>query len=215
MTISRRRCPRRLASADDQEIQGLSFRRSTIFLGRRLRHVGLLPYDLRLWKTGYARMDGNPMNEHVLVEGATDRLISAVDHHDNKSVADWLDKHNRYSSTVAALRYAGGYKSHIQADPLGDPAQRRKFWERLYHQLPFRNTFMLLYLLCIKGGLLDGHHGFFSYCLLRAFYFYVTDLKVLEANIVSRPPPTPGTKRGEPHPILTKRHELEEQDDKS
>lgn len=169
----------------------------TVFLGKRLSRVGRLAPKLRLWRTGLCRFDGSSLNEHARLEGRTEVLRSRIDHHDNKDISAWLDKHNRYASLMAKNYSSTEYKGEIRASLLGNAVERTKFLERLHRLMPFRPLIIFLYMYLIKMGFLNGRIGF-HYCMLRAIFFYIIDLKMLEARLTGRQPEVIYPRRGEP-----------------
>lgn len=183
-------------------LEGILFRRRCIFLGKRLGRVGTLWYDLRLWRSGRAHFDDNAVNEHAHVRGDTIRLSSTVDHCDNKSITEWLDKHNRYASLMAVGYISNNYKKEISASLFGNPIERTKFFEKIYRSMPFRPMSMFFYLYIIRLGFFDGRVGF-HYCMLRAIFFYMIDLKILEARLTGREPEIIHPLRGQPDARLT------------
>lgn len=182
-------------------VEGFLFKRSTVFLGRRLRYVGVLRHDLRLWRTGTCRFDGSSMNEHAVVAGSTGVLQARIDHHDNKSVTEWLNKHNRYASIMAMAYVSREYKNGIHSSLFGNTVERTKFLERLYLRMPFRPLIIFIYMYAIKLGFVDGGLGF-HYCMLRSLYFYLIDLKMLESRLTGSAPEVVYPPRGQPDPRL-------------
>jgi hypothetical protein len=186
-----------------EDLHGVFFRRQIVFMGRRLRWGGINEnYDLRLWRTNKARFEERPVNEHALVEGKTAKLKSFVLHENFKSLTDWLDKHNRYSSMEAICTAQGNMAGEIQPKFWGDPIERRKFLRRLYERLPFRAIVVFLYHYCFRLGFLDGRTGF-RFFFLRSVYRYWIHLKIFEHRLTSRPPEILDPRRAPPHPDLT------------
>ena len=62
-----------------------------------------------------------------------------------------------------------------------DPARRRQALKRLAYRLPGRPAAVFLLLYLLRLGFLDGRAGL-HYCLLRAYYEYLIDLKVMELD---------------------------------
>ena len=60
-----------------------------------------------------------------------------------------------------------------------DPIVRRKALKQFGYRLPGRPLWVFMYLYLIRLGFLDGRAGFI-YCILRAHYELMIDLKVLE-----------------------------------
>lgn len=184
-----------------RSLEGLWFRRRFVFMGTKLGTVGTLRYDLRLWRTGKGHFDNSGVNEHAHVAGDTHRLRTMVDHVDNKTITDWLDKHNRYSSMMAIGYTLGTSKNDIKASLIGNTVERTKFFERIYLQMPFRPLIIFFQMYVMRLGFLHGRVGF-HYCMLRSFFFYLIDLKMLESRITGRPPEVVFPPRGQPDPRL-------------
>jgi len=169
-------------------LAGLRFRRRFHFLGKALRFGGVQSnYDLRLWRTGQAVCEQRAVNEHILVRGDTGRLRSWVDHHDNKSLTDWLDKHNRYSSLEAINVLAGNVTGEVAPRLFGTPAERRMWLRKAYYRVPGRAAAYFLFRYVVRLGFLDGRPGL-RYALLHAAYRYWIDLKTAEARRTGESP---------------------------
>ena len=190
----------------DPELAGFYFQRRMIFMNKALRFGGNVSYDLRMWKTGSAQFDGRQINEHAMVDGATHSLKCLVDHHDTKSITEWWEKHNRYSSLEALSMIDEAQFDVIKPRFLGSPDERMKWLRRMYWGHPFRFLSALglfLYHYVLKLGFLDGTRGF-QVAFLRATYFYLTDLKLIEYRRTGKRPTVHWPTRGRPHPTLAK-----------
>ncbi|MBH9967911.1 glycosyltransferase family 2 protein [[Bacillus] enclensis] len=95
-------------------------------------------------------------------------------HKDNKSIHDYLAKHNHYS-TMEAFRILEERK-----DPI-DWKNIRKITEikKLFYRLPFRNLAYFIYLYILRLGFLDGRTGF-EFILTRINYQFDIDIKMKE-----------------------------------
>lgn len=190
----------------DSDLAGFYFQRRIIFMNKALRFGGNTSYDLRMWKTGSAHFDGRQINEHAMVEGRTHNLSCLVDHHDTKSITEWWEKHNRYSSLEALSMIDEAQFDVIKARFRGSPDERMKWLRRMYWGHPFRflsAVILFLYHFVLKLGALDGSRGF-QFAFLRATYFYLTDLKLIEYRRTGKRPAVYWPARGEPHPTLPK-----------
>lgn len=187
------------------DLAGFYFQRRMIFMNKALRFGGNVSYDLRMWKTGSARFDGRQINEHAMVDGKTHNLSCMVDHHDTKSITEWWEKHNRYSSLEALSMIDEAQFDVIKARLLGSPDERKKWLRRMYWGQPLRflsAVILFLYHFVLKLGMLDGSRGF-QVAFLRATYFYLTDLKLIEYRRTGKRPTVYWPARGEPHPSLS------------
>lgn len=157
-----------------------------IFLGRWIKHSSQYPYhQVRLIKIGEARFakSGHGQREDGAMRG-TGYLHTPYDHLNfSKGIADWVDRHNRYSSEEA--REAG----LLRRQPLdlrrlfsSDSLERKRALKRIHVRLPARWVWKFLYLYVIKGGFLDGGPGF-QYCVLNGFYDFLVSVKIREGQL--------------------------------
>lgn len=186
-----------LARADDR-LEGVYFRRRFYFMRKPLKWSGELGYDLRLWRSGTARFEDRSLNEHVLVTGGVAYVKSYVDHIDHKPIADWLEKHNRYSSLEAENILKGDISGDVAPRFWGTPDERRMWLRGLYRAIPFRATLYFVYLYIFRAAILDGVGGF-RYSLLRSHYRYWIELKIREHRELGTNARVVWPARGEPH----------------
>jgi glycosyltransferase involved in cell wall biosynthesis len=188
----------RTAPAD---LDGIQFRRSFIFMGKLLRFAWTLNYDLRLWRTGQAVFEQRSVSEHPVVEGKIGSLKSYVEHHNYKSISDWLDKHNRYSSLEAINLIQGNLTGDYKPRLFGTPTERRMWLRKWYYRVPCRPLIYFLYRYFVRLALLDGLAGF-RFTFLHASYWYWIDLKRTEYRLTGELPTVTWPQRGAPHPIV-------------
>jgi glycosyltransferase involved in cell wall biosynthesis len=177
---------------------GYWINRKLIFLGGWIRRCGYYPsWNVRLFKHRigrYERLDtigdtgsgDNEVHEHViLTTGEAGWLESDFLHYAYRSIADWVEKHNRYSSWEAEVQLQQEYKrterssrSDTTANPasmqptlFGNRAQRRRFLKKLSLRLPFRPTARFLYHFILTGGFLDGYRGYVLCRLMQTYEF--------------------------------------------
>ncbi len=185
----------RLAAADE-DVGGFFVRYHLFFMGRALRWGGYSgTYLLRVWRTGKAAFEDREVNEHALVGSRTERLRSFFEHRDHKTLTDWLDKQNRYTSMEARSALEGNLTGGVKPRLFGTPDQRRMWLKRLHAHVPGCHLLYFLYLYVLRLGCLDGHAGF-RLAFLRANVFYWIDLKKLEGGV----PVVVWPRRGRPHP---------------
>ena len=154
-----------------------------IFLGRWIKHSSQYPYhQVRLVKRGEARFAkaGHGQREDAPHRGVG-YLRTPYDHLNfSKGIADWVDRHNRYSSEEAAEAAALCEGPLPLGDLLsGDSLARKRALKRLHARLPARWLWKFLYLYVGKGGFLDGYPGF-AYCMLNGFYDFLISVKIAE-----------------------------------
>jgi glycosyltransferase involved in cell wall biosynthesis len=97
-----------------QDVDGIYFRRRIQIVGGWIESGAVREnYDMRMWRTGGAEFENRPINEHALVKGKTVRVKSFVDHCDAKSLTEWIDKQNRYTSLETLSRLRGDFSGAI------------------------------------------------------------------------------------------------------
>jgi len=156
-------------------------RRRDHLFGRWIRRSSGYPtWFGRLARVGHVRVE-RPINEEYHTEGAVLSLQNHLDHFPfNKGFSEWFRKHDRYSTMEAELRLGSRGQRPPARDLLNkDPLRRRKAQKAWAYQLPARPVFMFLGLYVIRGGFLEGRAGL-TFCLLRAWYELMIDLKVRE-----------------------------------
>lgn len=169
-------------SADDVTL--FRVRRKDFLLGKWIKYSSKYPIWFgRLVKIGHAHVE-REINEEYHTEGSIVSLKEHLIHYPfNKGFHSWLEKHNKYSTMEAELKYNQGivgvsFKNLFS----NDPVIRRKSIKALFHKLPGRPLWMFLLLYVFRGGFLEGRAGL-TYCLLTSFYEYMIDCKVHELKI--------------------------------
>jgi glycosyltransferase involved in cell wall biosynthesis len=182
------------------DVEGIYFRRRFFFAGSPLLRGGFsYNFDLRMWRTGKARFEDRSVNEHALVKGKTVRIESHVNHSNYKSISDWLDKHNRYSSLEAQSIIKGNITGDVRPCLWGNPAERRMFFRLVFRHMPARHLFYFIYRFIFRLGFLDGKGGF-RYSFLHAAYLFWIDMKIDEYKLTDNLPEIIWPMRGQPHP---------------
>lgn len=119
---------------------GFLVRREVFFLGRRLRFGGMgHDWVLRLFRRAGARFSADPVHEHVEVPGPPGKLRGTLEHHAYRSLAEHVEKMNRYTDIQAAVKAGRGVR------------YRSWMWLRLPWEVFVR--------LVVRLGLLDGTAG--------------------------------------------------------
>ena len=184
-----------LPDALKDEIEGLIARDPTengfylsfrfLWMGRWIRRGYYPTWVLRLLRRGKARCEDRSVNEHLVVEGATRRLANDFVHEDHRGVADWVEKHNRYTTLEARelFRLRSEQVGEIDARLFGSQAQRRRWLRhRVFNRLPplVRPVLYWIYRYFICGGFLDGREAFTYHFLQALWYPMLIDIKYLE-----------------------------------
>jgi glycosyltransferase involved in cell wall biosynthesis len=174
----------RVASEDKCPENGFYINRFFVFLGKRIRHCGFYPsWNLRFFRRGKARYEDREVHEHMTVDGAVGYLKHDMEHNDRRGLADYIAKHNKYSTLEAREMYrveraqaAGGIKYSFWGGPI---ERRRWIKHKLWPKLPARWVIRFLYMYGLKLGVLDGVTGF-HFCLFLASYEHQITLKLAE-----------------------------------
>jgi glycosyltransferase involved in cell wall biosynthesis len=163
-------------------------RRRDHFMGRWIRYSSQYPiWFVRLFRPDKIRWrrKANPIPE---IQGPIGTLQNDYIHYPfSKGIADWLTRHNRYSSYEAeeTLLSLTAQDLDLRALLSADPSVRRRALKTLSFRLPARPLLKFCYIYMARRGILDGIPGF-HYCMLQAFYEYQITLKVRELRLGRR-----------------------------
>jgi glycosyltransferase involved in cell wall biosynthesis len=158
-----------------------------IFQGRWLRRAGLYPsYQVRLGRKDVLRFVqvGHGQREQQVPLEKLGVLEHDLHHLSfNKGLADWIEKHNRYSSMEAAMIV----QNALQFEPWSGLFSRRAMVRRrslkaIANRLPWRPAMRFFYMYFLRLGFLDGRSGF-AYCRMMAMYELMIALKVQEHRL--------------------------------
>jgi glycosyltransferase involved in cell wall biosynthesis len=197
------------------EIEGVYFPRRIFFLGQELKWGGIKKnHDLRMWRTGKALFEDKAVNEHAMVKGGKVKFKAPVDHKDNKDLAHWIEKHNRYTSLEAIAQLQDNMTGDVTPQLFGQPEERRKWLQVFYWNMPFRSILLFVYLYFFRLGFLDGRVGFHKIFLRIGFIHLLADLKAKEALRTGVLPEVAWPERGKPHPAVA-RSALQKQVDRA
>jgi len=126
--------------AGEPAANGFLIRRDVFFLGRRLRFGGMgNDWVLRLFRRASARFSTSPVHEHVEIPGRPGRLEAALEHHAYRTLAEHVEKMNRYTDIQAQMKATRGVR------------YRSWMWARLPWEVFARCVLRL--------GMLDGTAG--------------------------------------------------------
>lgn len=154
----------------DNEVDIYTFRRKDIFMGKWLRFSSGYPTRFaRLFRVGSCTVI-RPINELYQCAGEVIGLKGHVIHDFmNNGIDWWFDRHNRYSSSEAALLVHGS--SH--------PTERFSFRAAVKHavyRMPCRSLIVFLIFYVFRGGFLDGRAGFI-YAFMKFIYEQMISVK--------------------------------------
>jgi|688.fasta_scaffold03483_8 glycosyltransferase involved in cell wall biosynthesis len=160
------------------------------FLGGWLRYSTFYPsYQLRLLKLGHVRYRKEGHGQREITEGPLHYLHHHWNHDGfSHGVAEWIARHNRYSSDETELI------QRLRDEPVNwrallsrDPIQKRRAVKILAAKAPCRPLTRFLYTYVYKRGFLDGTPGL-MYCLLRFAHEWHIIVKLEERRFLGRQP---------------------------
>ena len=170
-----------VASAPEN-IRAFRMRRRDYLWGTWLKHAQMTAFYVRLLKLGFASYSRD-VNEVVTIDGDIDELNGPLDHLAfSKGISHWINKHNAYSSTEAALLARGDATrgASLRQALLGKNFHERRVAQKaIFYSLPFRWFVKWSYLMFFRGAILDGRAGL-MYATLMGFYEYMIALKCKE-----------------------------------
>jgi glycosyltransferase involved in cell wall biosynthesis len=168
--------------ATSQETAAFRVRRRDFLFDTWLKHAQLSPYYIRLVRPERARYT-RAINEVLEVDGAIADLSYPLDHYPfSKGIARWVEKHNLYSTMEAELIVRNqGLQNPSLKTALRDPDfhTRRLHQKAIFYRLPGRPLIKWLYMVWVRGAILDGAAGL-TYATLQSFYEYLIVLKTKE-----------------------------------
>lgn len=139
------------------------------FLGRWLAHgEGYPDWNTRLFDRRRARWSDDPVHERVVADGPVVRLAGDLLHASAESIADYIEKQNRYTTVQAEAMHARGERASALSIVLSPVARFFRFY-------------------VIKLGFLDGAAGF-AHIAIGAFASF---LKYVKLRALSVRPPAP------------------------
>ena len=177
----------RIARADvTGEVDAFRVPSKMMFDGAWLKHAGMYPtYQVRLGRRDRLTFHqvGHGQRETLPPERLGTLNEDLLHYSFSKGLAEWFEKHNRYSTDEAAHAFAaeraGAATVYAGLTDLRDLTLRRRTLKALFSRLPFRPTLRFLYMYIGRCGFLDGAAGW-RYCRLLAMYERMTVYKLRE-----------------------------------
>lgn len=164
------------------EVSAFRLRRRDFLEGTWLKHAQISPYYIRLVRRGKARYT-REINEVLEVDGQIGELKAPLDHFPfSKGIAHWVAKHNTYSTMEAEVvawglsRSEASWKKALTAK---DFHERRRAQKAIFYRLPARPLIKWLYMMFVRGAILDGRAGI-TYANLQAMYEQMIVMKTEE-----------------------------------
>lgn len=169
-------------AAAPANVGGFRMRRRDFLWDTWLQHAQLTPFYVRLLRVGHVHYTRD-INEVVEVTGEIAELHTPLDHFAfSKGLSHWVAKHNSYSSREAELLASGDAvrnASVYQALFARNFHERRVAQKAIFYELPGRPLIKWVYMMFVRGAILDGHAGI-MYATLQSFYEYLIEIKCRE-----------------------------------
>ncbi len=176
-----------LARSDAQDLAGCFVVRRQIFRGRWIRHGGYYPkHLLKLFRRDAVSIDEDELvDHHFRVRGSTITLRGEIieDNRNERVIATWIAKHNRYAALQAREELArDAVPAGARARFFGSPDERVLWNKRLWQRLPLfvRPCLYFLYRYVLRLGFLDGKEGFVFHVLQAFWYRLLVDINLEE-----------------------------------
>ncbi len=173
---------RELVSTASREISGYSIRRRDYLFGKWLKHAQISPFYIRLVRPERATYT-RAINEVIEVDGRVETLTEPMDHFPfSKGIGHWVRKHDVYSTMEAELifRQQGLAHPSWRTALFGKGFHERRLHQKaLFYKLPGRPLVKWVYMMFVRGAVLDGAAGV-TYATLQSIYEYLIVLKTKE-----------------------------------
>ena len=147
--------------------------------GKWIRHASQFPvYQMRFHKLGEIRFVpyGHGQREGDAERGIGYMKAAYIHYAFSKGLAAWFRKHVEYAKreAVQLICEENGCATVCgqSAASVASPVARRRRLKRLAAKMPARPFLKFIYLMFIKGGILDGPTGWL-YCRMQAHYEFL------------------------------------------
>ena len=169
------------------------------FLGRRIRFGGFSHQAVLLVRPEKVRFEklidvpGDTLDmevhERVIVNGPIGVLKTPLIHEDFKGLEAYIDKHNRYSTWEAHVRYNlfnnGRYgEASIRPRLFGNAQERRRWLKKIAIKLPGEPWLWFTYHFLFRLGFIEGRPGLIA-CQIRQQYISNVRAKIYQLRISS------------------------------
>lgn len=167
---------------DSNEYDAYLIRRRDYFLGRMLRHSGVNPWHLRLFRSGVGQCEERMYDQHFISESPAGFLDGFMHDKNDLDLATWISRHNRWSDLEAQefVGQSSAVGQTLKGRLLGDARERTRFFKMLYYLMPgtLRALGYFFYRYFLRLGFLDGRAGFY-FAFFQALWFrMLVDAKI-------------------------------------
>ncbi|NLF07858.1 MAG: glycosyltransferase family 2 protein [Pirellulaceae bacterium] len=155
---------REVLDRGDPERDGYAVRFDNYFLGRRIRHCGWNRSTvIRLFRREAGRYGPSRVHERLEIDPSrVGNLAGRIEHHTCRSLDQWTEKQNRYTTFWAEDRHAVGRRAGLAG-------------------ILFRPPLRFLQLYLFRGGFLDGTAGLIV-CLSSMYYTFLKYAKLWQLS---------------------------------
>lgn len=194
---------REAASTAPPDVNAFRIQLRYFFNGTWLKHAQTSPFYIRLVRRGRVRYR-REINEVLQVDGRVVDLRSPFDHFPfSKGIAHWIRRHDVYSTMEAQVVAEGAFRGDASwktALIAKDFHRRRIAQKALFYRMPARPFVKWLYMMFIRGAILDGRAGI-TYANLQTMYEYWIVLKTRELRKQrNSQQDAPGSEKSHPTP---------------
>ena len=173
---------REAVTQDDVDAFRVAFK--LMFRGRWLKRAGMYPvYQVRLGKKSVLRFEEVGHGQREVLPADRVATLRAPLRHEAfaKGIDAWRERHRRYADREAAAATEHLCRRSMPWKQLFSPDRtvRRRAAKALSWRLPCRPTMRFVYMMFLRGGVLDGPAGW-TYCRLMAEYERMTDQRIGE-----------------------------------
>jgi glycosyltransferase involved in cell wall biosynthesis len=148
-------------------IEGYFIKFKYCVFGKPLRG-SILPPRQVLFKKDRAIYIDDGHTQRLEIQGNSEMLSSYIYHDDRKSLSRWIQSQDRYMILEARKL-------------LETPVEQLSFGDRLRKQKVLAPLIVLFYCLILKGGILDGWHGWY-YAWQRVFAEILLSIRLIEVE---------------------------------
>jgi len=157
-------------------------RRRDFLWGTWLQHAQMSAFYVRLIRVGHVQYTRD-VNEVAEITGNIAELNEPFDHLPfSKGITHWVAKHNHYSTREAELLANRDFvhEASLHQALFGPDFHARRIAQKaIFYQMPGRPIIKWLYMMFLRGAILDGPAGV-MYATLQSIYEYLIEIKCRE-----------------------------------
>ena len=167
----------------NDDVGGFLIKKRVIFLGRWIKHGAHSAYRLTLFRKNKGRCEKRKYDQHFVCSGKTLKLRHDIAEENNISIAEWIERHNRWSSLEAEQIFSGEKNREVKEKIFGTPIEKRRWLKnKVFIKLPLfiRSLLYFIYRYFLRLGFLDGKEGLIFHFLQGFWFRFLVDAKIYE-----------------------------------